>query len=47
MKDICRLLNVTRETLRHYEREGLIQLFKSGTKKDTHRYFEAYLPLDI
>ena len=23
-KDVCRLLNITRETLRHYEKEGLI-----------------------
>ncbi|MBR3349838.1 MAG: MerR family transcriptional regulator, partial [Solobacterium sp.] len=39
-KDICRLLNVTRETLRFYEKEGLIHPLVNETNQ--YRLYDDY-----
>jgi len=39
-KDICTILNITRETLRHYERQGLI--IPEISPDNRYRYYDDY-----
>ena len=39
-KDICRLLNIKRETLRHYEKEGIIT--PEVNADNQYRFYDDY-----
>ena len=39
-KDVCRLLNIKRETLRHYEKEGII--VPEIDPQNQYRYYDDY-----
>lgn len=39
-KDVCKILNITRETLRHYEKRGLIH--PKISKENNYRYYDDW-----
>jgi DNA-binding transcriptional MerR regulator len=39
-KDVCKMFNITRETLRHYERKGIIQ--PKISKENNYRYYDDW-----